>query len=120
MTTGAAVIGTDLEAKLFRGLADPARLGLLTELRDGPRTAGDLRAAVGLSASNASNHLRCLLECGLVTVELAGRTTIYRLSDPAIGRLLDSSADVLARVAPLIETCRNYGPPVRRHPTRGR
>jgi len=102
-------------AEFFRGLADPARLGLLLGLRAGPRTAGELARACELSPSNASNHLQCLLECGLVRVEAQGRSNIYELADPAIGELLDSSERLLGTtVGALIEECRSYGPPSRR------
>lgn len=53
----------------------------------------------------ASNHLRCLLECGLVAIEPRGRYNVYRLADPAVERLLDASSRVLAEAAPLIEAC---------------
>ena len=104
----------EIETKLHRGLADPSRLAILRELRRGPLTAGQLASLVGLSAPRASNHLRCLLECGLVAMEPRGRYNVYRLADPAVGRLLDASARLLAEVAPLIEACLNYGPPDRR------
>ncbi len=104
----------EIETKLHRGLADPSRLAILRELRRGPLTAGQIADFVGLTPPRASNHLRCLLECGLVSVEPRGRYNVYRLADPAVGRLLDASARVLADVAPLIEACLNYGPPSRR------
>lgn len=104
----------EIETKLHRGLADPSRLSILRELRHGPLTAGQLASLVGLTPPRASNHLRCLLECGLVAIEPRGRYNVYRLADPAVGRLLDASARVLAEVAPLIEACLNYGPPSRR------
>lgn len=104
----------EIEAKLHRGLADPSRLAILRELRRGPLTAGQISDLVGLAPPRASNHLRCLLECGLVALEPRGRYNIYRLADPAVGRLLDASARVLVDVAPLIEACLNYGPPSRR------
>jgi hypothetical protein len=50
----------------------------------------------------------------IAAVEPRGRYNVYRLSDPAVARLLDASARVLAQVAPLIEACLNYGPPDRR------
>lgn len=104
----------EIETKLHRGLADPSRLAILHELRRGPLTAGQLASLCGLTPPRASNHLRCLLECGLVAIEPRGRYNVYRIADPAVGRLLDASARVLAEVAPLIEACLNYGPPNRR------
>lgn len=103
----------EIEAKLHRGFADPSRLAILRELRRGPLTAGQLASLVGLTPPRASNHLRCLLECGLVAIEPRGRYNVYRLADPAVERLLDASSRVLAEVAPLIEACLNYGPPSR-------
>lgn len=103
------------QAKLFRGLADPARLGLLSALRQGPSSAGELARACGLTPSNASNHLQCLLECGLVAVEAQGRQNIYALADPLIATMLDLADGVVRSPAgALIEACRNYGPPSRR------
>ncbi len=104
----------EIETKLHGGLADPSRLAILRELRRGPLTAGQLASLVGLTPQRASNHLRCLLECGLVAIEPRGRYNVYRLAHPSVGRLLDASARVLADVAPLIEACLNYGPPSRR------
>lgn len=104
----------EIETKLHRGLADPSRLAILRELRRGPLTAGQLASLVGLTPPRASNHLRCLLECGLVAIEPRGRYNVYRIADPAVGRLLDASSRLLAEVAPLIEACLNYGPPNRR------
>ena len=62
-----------LRAKLFRGLADPSRLFILEALRAGPLSVGEIVAITGLSQSNASNHLRCLSECGLVSGDQRGR-----------------------------------------------
>ncbi|MFZ5854426.1 MAG: ArsR/SmtB family transcription factor [Chloroflexota bacterium] len=104
----------EIESKLHRGLADPSRLGILRQLRHGPLTAGQIASLVGLTPPRASNHLGCLLECGLVAIEARGRYNVYRLASPAVGRLLDASTRVLADVAPLIEACLNYGPPNRR------
>lgn len=104
----------ELEAKLFRGLGDPVRLALLRAVATGPRSSGELARDLGLTPSNASNHLRCLLECGLVAVELDGRHSRYRLAVPSIPRLLDAAADVLTLAGPAIEDCLAYGPPSRR------
>lgn len=104
-----------LHATLFHGLADPARLALLRALRAGPRPAGELARLCGLSPSNTSNHLQCLLECGLVQVEPRGRQNLYRLAHAAVAELLDVSQGLLATSAgALIEACRSYGAPSRR------
>lgn len=104
----------ELEAKLFSGLADPKRLALLRLLVGGPRTAGELARAAQLSPSSASNHLRCLLECGLVAVESDGPFNRYRLADVGVGGLLLGAQQLIGRVGSEIEACLHYGPPSRR------
>lgn len=103
-----------VETKLFRGLADPARLRILLAVRTGPKSAGELANLLELSPSNTSNHLLCLLECGLLKVESSGRSNFYRLADPAVDQLLDAGNALLVVVGPAVEECLNYGPPSRR------
>ena len=104
-----AGIALDLHAKLFRGLADRSRLGILVRLAGGSRSAGELADECGLSPSNASNHLRCLLDCGLVSLQPQGRRNVYRLTDPRVARLLDASSALLGSPAgALIKACCNY------------
>lgn len=71
MLTGVSprTAGLALEAKLFRGFCDPARLSILETLREGPLSVGQIVAATGLSQPNVSNHLSCLLSCRLETRE---------------------------------------------------
>jgi ArsR family transcriptional regulator, cadmium/lead-responsive transcriptional repressor len=97
-----------MQAKLFRGLADPSRLSLLHALRAGPKTVGELVATTGLSQPNASNHLACLRECALVRAQPDGRHVRYTLSNRKIARLLDNSQSLLADVAQEIYDCVNY------------
>ena len=110
---GLGVVTTDpqaiaLVAKLFRGLADPSRLSLLDALRGGPRSAGDLSQATGLSPSNASNHLSCLHDCGLVARTRSGRRVFYELSDPRVAALLAEAEGLLADVARGVYECTRY------------
>lgn len=98
----------DLQAKLFRGLADPSRLAILTALRLGPLSVGEIVAQTGLSQPNVSNHLRCLSECGLVVGSPQGRFVHYRLSDPRIERMLRLADELLVAAAKGIARCRNY------------
>ena len=61
----AEVLAVPCRAKLFRGLADSSRLAILESLRSGALSVSEIVAVTGLSQPNASNHLRCLSECGL-------------------------------------------------------
>lgn len=103
--------GVTLKAKLFRGFADPSRLAILEALREGPRTVSELVAATGLSQSNASNHLACLRDCGLVAATQRGRFVTYQFSYSRIETLLSLADEVLADVARGVYECTRYTAP---------
>lgn len=98
----------DLQAKLFRGLADPSRLSILEAICDGPRTVSSIVETTGLSQSNVSNHLGCLRDCGLVTAAPQGRFVYYRLSDERVAGLLRLANELLADVAKGVYVCTRY------------
>ena len=71
-------------------LADPTRRWVVEQLRQGPRRAGALAAAGGLSAPALSRHLRVLRRVGLVEgsgVEHDARVRLYRLRPEPLARL---------------------------------
>jgi ArsR family transcriptional regulator, cadmium/lead-responsive transcriptional repressor len=94
-----------LQAKLFRGFADPSRLSIMETLRAGGMTVGEIVETTGLGQSNISNHLACLRDCGLVTAEQDGRYVRYRLSDARVERLLALADELLADVARGVYEC---------------
>ncbi len=104
MIAGASDLG--ILTKFYRGLADPSRLAILTRLQRGEQTSGAVAASTGLSPSNASRHLACLRECGLVESRQEWRTVSYRLAD-GVGPLLERNAALAGELAERIATCSN-------------
>lgn len=98
----------ELKAKLFRGFSDPSRLSIVEALRAGPLTVSEIVAATGLSQSNASNHLACLRDCGLVVADQQGRYVRYQLSDRRVAALLRTGEELLADVAKSVYECTRY------------
>jgi DNA-binding transcriptional ArsR family regulator len=82
-------------ARFFRVLGDPTRLQILTLLLEREHNVTSLVRALGASQSRISNHLACLRWCHLVTAERRGRQVIYRITDPAIGTLVASTATLI-------------------------
>jgi DNA-binding transcriptional ArsR family regulator len=74
-------VGNDLD-EVITALADPARRRVVELLRDGPKRAGELAAAVQLSGPAMSRHLRVLRASGMVQADAGegdARVRMYRL-----------------------------------------
>lgn len=100
-----------LKAKLFRGLSDPSRLAILETLRHGPASVTEIVEATGLSQPNASSHLSCLFDCGLVSRTQRGRYVYYELGDARVEALLGQADELLAEVARGVYACTRYDRP---------
>jgi len=97
-----------LKAKLFRGLGDSTRLSILELLREGEKTTSQIVTETGQNQSNISNHLACLLDCGLVKNRRQGKNIFYRLGDKKVSKLLEESDAILSELARGIYACINY------------
>ena len=97
-----------LKAKLFRGLADSTRLSILEALRDGEKNIGEIVKETKHKQSNVSNHLACLLDCGLVKNRREGKNIYYKLNNEKVLRLLEESDEVLSEIVSGLYQCVNY------------
>jgi DNA-binding transcriptional ArsR family regulator len=86
----------DLEqaAECLRTVAHPHRLRMIQMLLRGRYTVGELAEVCQIASHMASEHLRLLQRCGLLTVEKEGRKAYYRIAEP---HLADIMACVEAR-----------------------
>ncbi len=107
-----------VRSKLFRGFSDASRLSILNALRKKPLTVGEIVEVTGLSQSNASNHLGCLRDCGLVVAEQNGRYVTYQLSDDRVGDILILAESLLADVARGVYECTRYNMRQQQKPNR--
>ena len=78
---------------MFDVLADPTRRRILDQLRERPRTVGDLVATLEVSQPSVSKHLRVLRDAGVVDVRKDAQRRVYELRPEAL-------AEVLAWVEP--------------------
>jgi DNA-binding transcriptional ArsR family regulator len=97
-----------LKAKLFRGLGDSTRLSILECLRAGEKSNSQVVEETGHSQSNVSNHLSCLLDCGLVQNRREGKNIFYSLRSKNVSKILEESDAILSEVARGIYECVNY------------
>lgn len=83
------------QARLCQVLADPKRLRLLNELRQGERSVGELAAALQIAYPNVSQHLNVMRDAGLVATRRAGTSVFYRLAYPRIAEACDIVHEIL-------------------------
>ena len=101
-------------AALFRGFGDPSRLAIVCHLALGEHNVRDLTEHLGLAQSTVSAHLRCLRDCGMVTVRARGRASMYALAaDAQILDLLAAAERLLAATGDAVTFCPRYGTPAK-------
>lgn len=79
----------ELYARVCKALADPKRLLIINELRDGPKAVGEIASALAISQPNVSRHLAVLRDRGFVTAERVSSNVQYSLASPKIVRAMD-------------------------------
>ena len=87
----------ELVAARFKALAEPARLRILSALREGEQAVSDLVDVTGLGQANVSKHLRLLHDLRFVERRRDGLYTLYRLADEDIFALCDLMCGRLER-----------------------
>ena len=87
----------ELVAGRFRVLAEPMRIKLLDELRDGPLSVGQLQERVGASQQNVSKHLGVLLNARIVSRSKQGTHTLYSIADESVLALCEQVCGGLQR-----------------------
>jgi DNA-binding transcriptional ArsR family regulator len=71
----------------FMAIADANRRHLLEELRRGPKTVNELASGLPVSRPAVSQHLKVLLDTGLVSARNEGTKRIYALSQQGFLKL---------------------------------
>ncbi len=79
-------------------LGHEGRLEILCHLIDGERSVGDLTKAVGSSQPAVSQHLMRLRAEGLVRTERRGKSILYSIAVPEIGKVVSALRDAFCTV----------------------
>ena len=84
---------TDLDAlaeaaECLKTLAHPHRLRMVQMLLRGRYTVGELAEACGIPSHMASEHLRLMQRCGLLTSEKDGRKAYYQIVESHLSDIM--------------------------------
>lgn len=71
----------------FMAIADPNRRHILEDLRRGEKTVNELAGQLPISRPAVSQHLKALLDSGLVHVRSEGTRRIYFINHPGFDRM---------------------------------
>ncbi len=87
----------ELHASICKTLANPKRLEILDALREQELTASQLLEKIKASKANLSQHMKILVEKGVVVSRKAGLNVFYRLSDRKITEACELMRQVLIK-----------------------
>ncbi len=100
----------ELHERVCKAIADPKRLLIISVLRDDELSVGDIADTLGVSQSNASQHLAVLRDRGIVTTRRSGTSVYYSLSSQKILAAIDLMRQFIAEDHPAeVSTTRPRG-----------
>ena len=85
----------EARSRVFKALAHPSRLWIVTELAAGERCVCELARGLGVDVSTASRHLALLRAAGLVGDEKRGLQVFYTLRVCCVPEFLECVESVL-------------------------
>ena len=75
-------------AECLKTLAHPHRLRMVQMLLQGRYTVGELAEACEIPSHMASEHLRLMQRCALLTAEKEGRKAYYQIAEPHLANIM--------------------------------
>lgn len=75
-------------AECLRTIAHPHRLRMIEMMLRSKYTVGQLAEACEIPSHMASEHLRLMKHCGLLSSERDGRRTYYQVAEPTLAAIM--------------------------------
>jgi DNA-binding transcriptional ArsR family regulator len=103
-----ASVGRLFEARFFKALCDPSRVGILARLaqRRKASTVSEIAACCPTSISVVSRHLATLRDAGILHADRRGKEVYYSVCYPEVTATLRAMADAIEACCPTREsTC---------------
>ena len=85
----------ELQADICQTLANPKRLQIISLLKHGELSVGDMVKAMGIAKANLSQHLSSMRQKGILIARREGTSIYYRLASPKITEACGAMREVL-------------------------
>jgi len=90
-----------VSADLFKVLAHPVRLTIMSILRDGEQCVCHIEAMLKLRQAYISQHLKILKDANIVLVRRDGWNMYYRITYPEIFEVIDAMYSLIGHPEPV-------------------
>ena len=94
----------ELQADICQTLANPKRLQIISLLKKGELSVGDMVKAMGIAKANLSQHLSSMRQKGILIARREGTSIYYRLASPKITEACAAMREVLMNLLESQET----------------
>ena len=94
----------ELQADICQTLANPKRLQIISLLKKGELSVGDMVKAMGIAKANLSQHLSSMRQKGILVARREGTSIYYRLASPKITEACAAMREVLMNLLESQET----------------
>ncbi|MEK6851350.1 MAG: metalloregulator ArsR/SmtB family transcription factor [Candidatus Thermoplasmatota archaeon] len=84
-----------LHAEMCKVFTNPARIRILSLLREGEKSVGELAEALGLAQPTVSKHLGAMRDRTVLSSRKDGATVYYRLTNPKVMKAFDLIREAL-------------------------
>ena len=98
-------LNSELIAKFFHGLSNPARFKIALALLNDKKTVSELVNELGMKQSQISNQLLCLKWCGYVSARKEGKFIYYQITDERVKKIIEMAREIVADNAEHINCC---------------
>ena len=85
----------ELQADICQTLANPKRLQIISLLKNGELSVGEMVKAMGIAKANLSQHLSSMRQKGILMTRREGTTIYYRLASQKITEACAAMREVL-------------------------
>lgn len=96
------------EALFFAAVGDRHRVRILDSLMKKPMSVKALSSSLKIEQSNLSHHLKCLLDCKFVDVNVKGRSRTYSIN-PNVRKIIKPFNSYIRDYGTYLKTCKEMG-----------